>query len=73
VSDSSGETTFLDYTGSNLTRLRTVSSDGKTLVRTRYTYDASGRLSQVVTDLSPSSASRRASASSSASSKSFIV
>src|SRR5262249_26335778 len=53
VPDADGENTFLDYTGNNLTRLRTVNSAGGTLVRTRYAYDTSNRLVQVVTDLSP--------------------
>jgi YD repeat-containing protein len=53
VQTASGETTFLDYTGTNLTQLRTVASGGATLIRTRYSYDASNRLTQAVTDLSP--------------------
>src|SRR5262245_18838966 len=53
VTDAGGEKTFLDYTGTNLTRLRTVNSAGETLVRTRYAYDASNRLTQIITDLSP--------------------
>jgi YD repeat-containing protein len=57
VSDASGETTFLDYTGTNLTDLRTVNSSGQTTERTRYAYDASNRLITVTTDLSPSDAS----------------
>src|SRR5262245_6990954 len=61
VSDASGETTFLDYTGTNLTQLRTLksstNSDGRTLVRTRYAYDESNRLIQVTTDLSPDDSS----------------
>src|SRR2546427_3574379 len=36
VNDASGETTFLDYSGNNLTNLRTVTSAGQTLIRTRY-------------------------------------
>src|SRR6266571_2726757 len=57
VSDASGETTFLDYSGKNLTDLRTVTSAGQTLIRTRYAYDTSNRLIQVITDLSPEDAS----------------
>ncbi|TMG77245.1 MAG: hypothetical protein E6H80_01665, partial [Betaproteobacteria bacterium] len=57
VGDTSGETTFLDYTGNDLTQLRTVKSGGQTLIRTRYAYDTSHRLIQVITDLSPDDAS----------------
>ncbi len=57
VDDASGETTFLDYVGNNLADLRTVTSTGQTLIRTRYAYDASNRLAQVITDLSPEDAS----------------
>src|SRR6266487_799000 len=57
VTDASGETTFLDYSGNNLTDLRTVTSAGQTLIRTRYAYDTSNRLIQVITDLSPEDAS----------------
>src|SRR5712691_5710460 len=57
VNDASGETTFLDYSGNNLTDLRTVTSAGQTLIRTRYAYDTSNRLIQVITDLSPEDAS----------------
>src|SRR5581483_405183 len=57
VTDASGETTYLDYSGTNLTQLRTVNASGQTLVRTRYAYDASNRLTQVLTDLSPQDAS----------------
>src|SRR5215467_4462937 len=57
VTDASGETTFLDYTGTNLTQLRTVNSSSQTLIRTRYGYDGSNRLTSVTTDLSPEDAS----------------
>jgi YD repeat-containing protein len=57
VTDASGETTYLDYSGNNLTDLRTVTASGQTLVRTRYVYDTSNRLTQAITDLSPSDAS----------------
>jgi YD repeat-containing protein len=57
VHTADGETTYLDYSGNNLTELRTVESGGATLIRTRYAYDASNRLTQVITDLSPDDAS----------------
>lgn len=53
VSTASGETTFYDYTGNNLTQLRTVTG-GVTTTRVRYGYDASNRLATVTVDLSPS-------------------
>jgi len=53
VLDANGETTFLDYNGTDLTQLRTVNSAGQTLVRTRYGYDTSHRLTTVTTDLTP--------------------
>ncbi|MBI1890132.1 MAG: RHS repeat protein, partial [Burkholderiales bacterium] len=53
VTDASGERTYLDYTGNNLAQIRTVRSDDTTITRTRYSYDASNRLKQVITDLSP--------------------
>ncbi|MFC4314281.1 RHS repeat domain-containing protein, partial [Steroidobacter flavus] len=52
ITDASGQTTFLDYTGNNLTSIRVV-SDGQTQTLTRYYYDSSNRLRQVVLDLSP--------------------
>src|SRR5882672_6958700 len=59
VTDANGETTFLDYNGTDLTQLRTVTGDTppKTIIRTRYAYDASHRLITVTTDLSPEDAS----------------
>ncbi|QPF74691.1 LysM peptidoglycan-binding domain-containing protein [Roseateles sp. DAIF2] len=50
-----GETLHYDYdsTGKQLTQLRVVTADGKTLTGTRYGYDAQGRLSSVTVDLSP--------------------
>src|SRR5258706_6849765 len=53
VTDADGESTFLDYSGTNLTQLRTVNSAQQTLVRTRYEYDTSNRLIKVTTDLTP--------------------
>jgi YD repeat-containing protein len=52
VTDSSGQATFLDYAGNNLTQIRTVIA-GATQTRTRYAYDASNRLASVTVDLSP--------------------
>ncbi|HJX10076.1 MAG TPA: DUF6531 domain-containing protein, partial [Candidatus Binatia bacterium] len=52
IIDASGQTTYLDYSGNNLTQIRVVSS-GQTQTLTRYYYDASNRLTQVVVDLSP--------------------
>jgi YD repeat-containing protein len=54
VTDASGETTFLDYAGTNLTQLRTVNAAAQTLTRTSYRYDTSNRLIKVITDRSPS-------------------
>jgi YD repeat-containing protein len=56
VQTANGETTYLDYAGNNLTRVRTVASGGATIIRTSYTYDASNRLTQVTTDLTPDNA-----------------
>lgn len=53
ATSASGETTFYDYTGNNLSQLRTVTSDGATSTRVRYAYDASNRLTSVSVDLSP--------------------
>lgn len=52
IADASGQTTYLDYSGTNLTQIRVV-SNGVTQTLTRYTYDASNRLSQVRVDLTP--------------------
>jgi len=55
VTDASGaaEHTDLTWSGSNLTQIVTTLQSGATLTRTRYTYDASNRLSTVTTDLTP--------------------
>ena len=55
IADASGQTTFLDYTGTslNIDKIRVV-SNGQTQTLTRYTYDGSNRLTQVTVDLSPS-------------------
>ena len=52
VTDASGQVTYLDYAGRNLSQIRTV-SQGLTQVRTRYTYDTLNRLVQVKVDLTP--------------------
>src|SRR5215471_2048718 len=49
--------TYLEYTGTNLTDIKVVSNGGAPQIRTRYFYDASNRLSQVVVDLTPSDSS----------------
>jgi len=50
-----GRPHFSDYTGTDLTQLRTVTGDNppKTIIRTRYAYDTSHRLTTVTTDLTP--------------------
>lgn len=57
VTTASGEITYLDYNGTQLTQLRTVlkNADGSQSAQTavRYSYDGLGRLSQVTVDLSP--------------------
>jgi YD repeat-containing protein len=56
ISKSNGEQTFYDYTGNQLTQIRTVVVNGttsQTLTRVRYGYDTSNRLSSVTVDLSP--------------------
>ncbi|PCE23749.1 hypothetical protein BWP39_29150 [Paraburkholderia acidicola] len=53
IVDASGETTYLDYAGNNLSQVRTVLLDGTTVTRTHYTYDSQNRLSTTTVDLSP--------------------
>lgn len=53
IASASGETVYFDYAGTNLADVRMVTSGGGTITRTHYSYDASGRLSSVTTDLSP--------------------
>jgi len=57
VTTASGEVTYLDYQGTQLTQLRTVlkHADGRSSTQTsvRYAYDSLGRLAQVIVDLSP--------------------
>lgn len=50
--NANGEATWFDYSGTNLTQIRTVSG-GVTTTAVRYTYDSSNRLIQVTVDLSP--------------------
>ncbi|MEO6938251.1 MAG: hypothetical protein ABI171_23185 [Collimonas sp.] len=53
VADAAGEAMYYDYSGNNLTQIRTVTAEGNTTTRVRYSYDASNRLSVVTVDLSP--------------------
>ncbi|MEW8087775.1 MAG: calcium-binding protein, partial [Candidatus Thiodiazotropha endolucinida] len=52
ITDASGQTTYFDYNGTNLTQIRTL-SQGQEQSRVRYRYDALNRLSEVEVDLSP--------------------
>src|SRR5713226_1779696 len=52
VTDAAGQSVYLDYSGTNLVDLRTL-SNGVTETRVRYAYDAANRLTQVTLDLSP--------------------
>jgi hypothetical protein len=53
VTDASGQVTTLGYTGINLTSISVVSGGGQPQTLTRYFYDSSNRLRQVVVDLTP--------------------
>ncbi|WP_399678705.1 Ig-like domain repeat protein, partial [Xenophilus sp.] len=57
LTDANGEVTWYDYTGNNLTQIRTVTADNVTTTRVRYAYDASDRLVSVTVDLSPADGS----------------
>lgn len=52
ISDSSGQTTYIDFSGRNVTQIRTESL-GIQQTATRYIYDKFGRLTQAVVDLTP--------------------
>jgi len=52
VTTAAGETTFYDYTGNNLSQVRTVVGT-VTTTRVHYGYDTSNRLASVSVDLSP--------------------
>jgi len=58
VTTANGEWLQYSYSGNKITQITTgytdlATSTAQTLVRTRYSYDAQDRLSQVITDLSP--------------------
>lgn len=53
VMTSTGESVFLDYSGINLTQIRTIDSANSSLTRVRYAYDTSNRLRTVEVDLTP--------------------
>ncbi|MDQ0016118.1 YD repeat-containing protein [Variovorax boronicumulans] len=53
LTNANGEVTYFDYTGTNLTQIRTVAANGATLTRVHYAYDTPNRLATVTVDLSP--------------------
>lgn len=56
ITDASGQSTFLDYNGNDLTQIRVV-SQGQTQILTEYRYDNLHRLTEVRIDLTPEIAS----------------
>jgi|GEM_PF-1052426 len=56
VTDANGDVSYYDYSGINLTQIRTVSG-GVTTTTVHYAYDASNRLFKVTVDLSPGDSS----------------
>ncbi len=56
ITDASGQVTYLDYAGNNLSAVRVV-SNGLTQTLTSYSYDTSDRLVQVRVDLTPQTSS----------------
>lgn len=56
VTAGNGDATSYDYSGSNLSQVRTVAG-GVTTTRAHYAYDASNRLSSVAVDLTPTDGS----------------
>lgn len=55
ITDASSQVTTLTYSGTDLTGI-SVTSGGQTQSRTRYSYDGSHRLRQVIVDLTPANA-----------------
>lgn len=57
VTNASGDVSYLEYLGSNLTSVKSFYASGQESVLVRYGYDYANRLSEVVVDLSPDDAS----------------
>lgn len=57
IANASGDTTILEYSGSNLVRVKSIYANGQESVLVRYQYDLADRLSQVIVDLTPEDAS----------------